>query len=258
MEILTRNSAATLRHCLESVKNFDEIIILDGNSTDDTLKIAAEYGCRIVKQYETEEKNVAIKNYAEVRNKGLKRASHEWFMFIDSDEYLSPEVADEIQYIVSDSNPKTQVFWQPRKYVLDGNIIECATTYPNQQIRLFHKKWVKEFIKPVHERIELRPNAQVGWLKNYEYVPVGDLADLKRRWKRYTDFEIAMAKTAPRKRIWRNLLKHIGLLGLYTIRYVRGWFLCRGPRMPLRFEYARHRHEIILIFRLFLMLIYLN
>jgi glycosyltransferase involved in cell wall biosynthesis len=42
--ILTYNSGKNLRRALESVKNFSNIIIADGGSTDDTLQIAAEYG----------------------------------------------------------------------------------------------------------------------------------------------------------------------------------------------------------------------
>ena len=55
VEILTWNSEKTLKACLESVKDFDDIIILDGNSTDKTLEIANNYRARIIKQVKTEE-----------------------------------------------------------------------------------------------------------------------------------------------------------------------------------------------------------
>ena len=48
--ILTFNSEKYLEECLDSVKNFKEIIILDGNSTDKTLLIAKKFKCKIFKQ----------------------------------------------------------------------------------------------------------------------------------------------------------------------------------------------------------------
>ena len=242
VEILTRNSAATLERCLQSVKDFAETIVLDGNSTDSTLEIAKRYGCRIVRQYDTDEPSVAIKDYSEVRNKGLRLAAYCWFMFIDSDEYLSEEAVEEIRSIVTGPNPKAYIWWQPRKYVLDGKIIECASTYPNQQIRLFHKKWVKEFIKPIHERIEIRSGASISTLENYEYVPLGALAELKIRWKHYIEKEIAMNTGRSHGTLLRLSLRSFLLFGLYFLRYVRNLFACRGARMPLSYEFARHSY----------------
>ena len=46
--IHTYNNEAIIRDCLESVKDFDEIVICDMYSTDKTLEIAQEYGCKIV------------------------------------------------------------------------------------------------------------------------------------------------------------------------------------------------------------------
>ena len=48
--MLTYNSEKTLRRALESVKDFDDIILCDGDSTDQTHAIAAEYGARVVRQ----------------------------------------------------------------------------------------------------------------------------------------------------------------------------------------------------------------
>ncbi|MEK7077146.1 MAG: glycosyltransferase family 2 protein, partial [Patescibacteria group bacterium] len=152
VEILTRNSERTLERCLESVKDFAEIIVLDGGSTDRTRDIAGRFGARIVKQYETDEPLQEIDDFSEIRNKGLQLASLDWFMYIDSDEYLSSEAIEEIRAIVASSDPAAHAWWQPRKYVLNGKIIDCASTYPNIQMRFFHRSWVSGFIKPIHER----------------------------------------------------------------------------------------------------------
>lgn len=251
VEILTRNSAQTLERCLESVKDFVEIIVLDGNSTDGTVEIAKRYGAKVVKQYETEEPNVPIKDYSEVRNKGLRLARYDWFMFIDSDEYLSKETVDEIRSIVSDPAPEVYVWWQPRKYVLDGKIIECATTYPNQQIRFYHRDRVTEFQKPIHEKIGLKEGAAIGTLRNFEYVPLGSLAGLRGRWRRYMYVEFEMNKKKAGRRLFRHALRLVLLFGLYSLRYIQNLFGCSGHKMPLSYEWARHQYELKLAALLF-------
>ena len=250
VEILTRNSEKTLERCLESVKDFAEILILDGNSTDRTLEIATRFGARIFKQYEMDEPNVAILDYSEVRNKGLRLAIYDWFMFIDSDEYLSKEAVEEIRGIVSNSNPSARVFWQPRKYVLNGKVIDCATTYPNRQIRLFKRSATDGFIKPVHEKIKVKAGVGVGTLKNFEYVPEGDLEGLRKRWERYMIQELDAVKGAPRRKLLRYAIRHGGLFLFYALRYFRGILFCRENRMPLSYEWARHSYSLRTIWAL--------
>lgn len=246
VEILTRNSSPTLEKCLESVKDFVEIIVLDGNSTDGTVEIAKRYGAKVVKQYETNEPNVAIKDYSEIRNKGLRLASYDWFMFIDSDEYLSKEVVEEIRSIVLDPNPKAYIWWQPRKYILDGKIIDCATTYPNRQIRFFHRERVKEFIRPIHERIEVKPGAPTSRLRNYEYVPLGTKTELAARWRRYTYMEAARQKAASPARLMRLASRQKILFLFYFLRFLRNILFCRGTRLPWSYEWTRHKYLFIL------------
>lgn len=251
VEILTRNSAKTLERCLESVKDFAEILVLDGNSTDGTVEIAKRYSTRIIKQYETNEPNVVIKDYSEIRNKGLKFASYDWFMFIDSDEYLSKEAVEEIRSIVESPKPQAYVWWQPRKYILDGKVIDCATTYPNRQIRLFHKQWVKEFIRPVHERIEVKPGAPISVLRNYEYVPLGIKTELAARSCRYTYMEVAAQRMVGAEKLLRLAFRQKMLFLFYSLRFVRNLLFCRGLKLPFSYEWNWHKYLLISSWLLF-------
>ena len=244
-QILTRNSEATLERCLESVKNFDDIIILDGNSKDRTLEIARRYGARVFKQYDTDEPLAQITDFAEVRNRGLWLARHDWFMYIDSDEYLSSEAVEEIRAIVKSPSPSAGAFWQPRKYVLDGKVIDCATTYPNQQIRFFHRRYAEGFIKPIHERIKLKAGVVAGTLRGFEYVPRGSVEELDLRWARYIEKELQMYVNVSRKKKLKAALRQVGVFGFYILRYVRNLFFCRGTRMPLAYEWAQHKYLLV-------------
>jgi glycosyltransferase involved in cell wall biosynthesis len=81
--IPTKNSEDLLEKCLSSLMNLDypedrrEVIIVDGHSTDGTLKIAEKYGCKIV--YED------VGNQAGAYNVGIKNAEGKYLVFTDAD-----------------------------------------------------------------------------------------------------------------------------------------------------------------------------
>lgn len=83
--VTTRNSEKTIGQCLESIKNNNpgEIILVDGNSTDDTLEIARRYTSLIFSDGGREY------NYAQ--QMGAEKAANEYIAFIDSDIVLQEE-----------------------------------------------------------------------------------------------------------------------------------------------------------------------
>ena len=83
--INTYNAASQIRETLESVKDFDEIVVCDMESTDETVAIAKEYGCKVV----TFPKNGH--NICEVaRDFAIHSASNKWVLVVDADERVQP------------------------------------------------------------------------------------------------------------------------------------------------------------------------
>ena len=77
--IPTLNSGKTLDACLKAILEtipINRIIIADGYSKDDTIKIAKKYGCEIIQ---------TNKSLGEVREMLIKMVKTEWFFFIDAD-----------------------------------------------------------------------------------------------------------------------------------------------------------------------------
>lgn len=167
--ILTLNSGATLRRCLESVKNFAEIVVCDGNSTDNTLDIAREYSAKIVKQYDSDEPNLrCVKDKANVRQRNMDAASYDWYFFMDSDDALSPGVIDEIKTIVANPNPPFLVYRMPTRIFLGGKEIKHEASYPSYQTRLINRKIQPCFKGKVHDRLEFDiVKYVVGELKSF-------------------------------------------------------------------------------------------
>lgn len=104
--IPTFNSERTLRLTLESIikqtypKNKIEILIIDGGSTDQTLKIAKEYPCRVLKNVKTE--LIYAKHIAFMKAKG------KYLMYLDSDEVLGNLDSLKIKYRAFQTHPKVK------------------------------------------------------------------------------------------------------------------------------------------------------
>jgi glycosyltransferase involved in cell wall biosynthesis len=243
--IMTYNSADVVRKALESVKDFAEIIVCDGGSKDATLAIAKEYGATIIfDDARFKEPGIGLVDYAGVRNQQLEASHYKWFYFIDSDEYLEEGTAEEIRKIVMSDHPQAYAWWQPRKYVVDGVIIDCATTYPNKQMRFFHCDYVTKFIKPAHERIELKPGTTVGTLNHFELVPLPSLAVLEKRWIKAAEIESRIRVRQSWSRHVKGLCRETALAGLYILRHIKILLFGKGNKMPFAYELLRHKHNL--------------
>lgn len=85
--INTYNAEQHLRKCLEAVRDFDEIVVCDMESTDHTRDIAREYGCKIVTFPKGNHKIVEP-----AREFALQSASYKWALVVDADEIITPEL----------------------------------------------------------------------------------------------------------------------------------------------------------------------
>ncbi|KKT29482.1 hypothetical protein A3G55_00765 [Candidatus Giovannonibacteria bacterium RIFCSPLOWO2_12_FULL_44_25] len=199
--ILTLNSGRTLRRCLDSVKDFAEIVICDGNSTDNTLDVAREYGAKIVKQYDSDEPNLrCVKDKANVRQRNMDAASYDWYFFMDSDDALSRGVIEEIQKITADPTLQFFVYRMPTRLFLDGMEIKHEASYPSYQTRLINRKIKPYFKGKVHDRLVFdEEKYKVGALNSFYdfHWPKERVQNYWKYQKMYANWEADTAGGGP-------------------------------------------------------------
>jgi glycosyltransferase involved in cell wall biosynthesis len=91
--MIVRNSSDVLERCLESVKEADEIVIVDTGSEDNTIEIAKCYTDKVYEYWGCNEggkKDGLFANFADARNYSLKKCTGDYILTIDSDEVLEP------------------------------------------------------------------------------------------------------------------------------------------------------------------------
>lgn len=249
--IPTKDSAKELPILLESVQDFSDIAICDGWSTDDTREVAKRYGARVEmqdKQFLREDGT--IKDFSGVRNQCTNIAREQWVLNIDTGDYLKEDFKDKMRQLIASRS--VGAYWLNRIYVVRGVEIDCASTYPSRQVRLYHKDAIKSWIKPIHERVEMKPGMEAKIFPANLYTPLpDDVEDLKQKWRGYIELETAR-RTDFTLRMWLKLAwREILIAGLFTLRLIRNRLTCRGTRLPLAHELSRQWYQAMLIKKLF-------
>lgn len=130
--IHTKNSEATLPAALRSVQFADEVVVIDMQSSDNTVEIAKKAKAKVF-----EHKDVGFVEPA--RNFGLGKVSGDWVLILDADEELAPGLVQEIKRITQNTESSADIYYLPRKNIVFGGWVKHTGWWPDYQIRLFKK-----------------------------------------------------------------------------------------------------------------------
>ncbi len=155
--IAVYNEERNLEPCLSSVADIaDEIVVVDGGSTDRTPQIARKFKAKVIRTT-----NPPIFHIN--KQKALDACTGEWILQMDADEVVSKELQKEIRDTI-EHNPKENGFYLSRKNYFLGHWFRKGGQYPDYVIRLLRrgKGWFPS--KSVHEQIVIEDD--VGYLKH--------------------------------------------------------------------------------------------
>lgn len=172
------NEEENLRTCLESIKDLaDEFVVVDGGSQDKTIKIAEEFGARIIRADN-------LPNFHINKNKAIDAALGEWILQLDADEMVTKELKNEIRQVISKDD--CDGYWIPRKNFFLRKFLSKGGQYPDYTLRLYRKGKGRLPGKDVHEQAEV--SGKVGYLKNdLLHTKDKEFSDYMERFNRYTD-----------------------------------------------------------------------
>src|SRR3989344_352376 len=126
------NEEKNIVRCLESVKSFaDEIVIVDGGSTDATIDVACRYTDIIVKTT-----NPPIFHIN--KQKAIQKCRGEWILQMDADEEITPKLAKEIVSVIKNKR-SADGYYIARNNYFCGRLMKNGGMYPDYVIRLFRK-----------------------------------------------------------------------------------------------------------------------
>ncbi len=172
------NEAANLPRCLDSVKGLaDEIIVVDGQSSDNSVSIAESYGAKIIET--TNKPNFHIN-----KQLGLEAATRDWILQLDADECLSDPLKSEIKRVLA-SPGEFVGFWLPRKNYFLGRFLTKGGQYPDYTLRLYKRGQGRLPAHDVHEQAVVSgPTSHLQFDLLHYGTP--DFSNYLLRFNRYT------------------------------------------------------------------------
>ncbi len=155
--LITRNEEANLGDCLASLEGIaQQIVVVDTNSSDQTLEIAKNHGAVIAQPPDWP-------GFGPQKNRALDLASGDWILSLDADERLTPALRSEILTAIHHS-AHVNCFAIPRLSWYCGRFIRHSGWNPDYVDRLFRRGTARFSEDLVHER--LIPDGQVAQLEN--------------------------------------------------------------------------------------------
>jgi glycosyltransferase involved in cell wall biosynthesis len=215
--IATYNEELNIKRCLDAVSDWvDEIIIVDGGSSDKTVELAKKF---------SHTKIISTTNPAMFhinKQKAIDECTSDWILQLDADEVVTKDLKDEILKTIVDT--KFNGFWIKRKNYFLGKFLSKGGVYPDPTIRLYRRGFGKLPCKNVHEQVEI--NGPVSTL-NYDLLHYADptFSRYLLRNDRYTSLLASDFKKAGVKINFISFLNYFAIKPLY-------WFFL---------SYFRHR-----------------
>jgi glycosyltransferase involved in cell wall biosynthesis len=174
--IITFNEAANIQAALESLSWADELIVVDSQSTDDTVAIARRFTDKVIVR--------PWPGYIAQKNFAAEQATHDWIFSLDADERVTPELAAEVKSLLA-SGPKAAGYRVPRVTFHLGRWMRSTDWYPDYQLRFYDRRRARWSGKHVHESVKADGPVEDlrGELQHYAYR---DLAHHFQTMDRYT------------------------------------------------------------------------
>ncbi len=219
--LATFNEEKNLPGCLNSVKNLaDEIVIVDGTSSDKTVAIAKKYGAKV-----TVTNNPP--NFHINKQKAINKARGAWILQLDADERVSEELSKEIKSKL-DVEQSENGYWMPRKNYFLGRFLMKGGQYPDYTVRLYKNGMGRLPQKDVHEQAVIE--GKIGYLKHpLLHYPYENFSAYFAKWMRYNRL---FAGQIHEEMMKKNLL--------YKIYFGLGYLLAKPAHWMLT-SYGRHK-----------------
>ena len=210
---ITKNNAAHIGDCLDSLTFCDERIVVDSGSSDDTVRIAREKGARVTYH--------EWLGFGPQKNFALTLVEADWVLWLDADEVVSPDLATSIKHAIEQGT--ADGYRISRLSMFCGRRILHSGWHPDYVMRLFRRSKGRWTDAQGHDHVVLDGTVETlsGLILHY---PVDRLEDSIEKFNLYSTLG-ANNIVASGRRVWFTTGIFRGLFAFLRIYILRAGFL---------------------------------
>ena len=209
--VITKNEAANIRRCLESVAWADDIIVLDSGSDDNTVAIAREYTKKVFATGPSD-----WQGYGVQKQRVLAHATGEWVLNLDADESVDAALKEALLQAMAST--AFDAYRVPIRMCFYGKILRYSSS-PKRHIRLFKRDGANYSDDVVHEKIVLPKGAKVGQLMQpILHRSFRDMSHALYKMNRYSSYSAQTHKAEKKQTTLPRVL--LGSLWMFFRCYV--------------------------------------
>lgn len=212
--IIAFNEADRLARCIEAVRGIaDEIVVVDSGSTDGTVDLARSLGARVFFR--------AWDGYGPQKRFAEDCAAYDWILNLDADEVVTPELAGEIQTLLSVAQPPLPAYRVKMPTVFPGAAKPRLWAESHNYVRLYDRRKVRFRESLVHDTVDTK-HEPVGQLEHIAlHYSNRSIEHVRQKLDRYTHLQAKELRKSPLA-VWLRLPFE------YPLVFVRYYILRRN------------------------------
>jgi glycosyltransferase involved in cell wall biosynthesis len=211
--IIAKNEEARIRGCLDTLDWVDEIVVIDGMSTDRTVEICESYGAKVVRH--------AFEGaFCIERNLGHEHATSDWVLHLDADDVITGTFREQMLAVLATRDTRYDAYKFRRKSIMLGQTMEYGGWW--HYIPNVVRRETVRYQGIVHER-PMVPT-EIGVIDaDIEHRPFHSMDEFYPRQRRYTTLQAL------------ELMRECGRIPKHLV----AWRMCYRPLKSFRKSYIK-------------------
>ena len=179
--IIAQNEADRIGRTIEEARGLsDDIVVVDTGSTDGTQALVESLGARVIFN--------AWPGYGRQKRFAEEQCRHDWLLNLDADEVVPPDLAAEITGLFAAGAPPKDAYKVRIAEIFPGEGAPHRFAYALAPVRLYRKSKGRYSASPVHDRVDLAPDARIGRLRGtVHHFSVRSLGEQMDKLNAYSD-----------------------------------------------------------------------
>jgi len=238
--IISKNEGDRIARTIRSVRPWvDEVVVIDAESTDDTVSVALAEGCRVITQ--------PWLGFGAQKRFGEDQCRNDWVFNIDADEVVTPKLASDIITTFANGDPEFVAYGMPIHMIYPGAATPRPMARDHWHARLYNRKFIRFRNSNIHDAVVTDGYPVGAFRAPVFHYSMRSFADMKRKLDERTWILVENARPSSKARLATRLPIElpVNFFKYYIVR--RHW---TGGLTGLRYASIQASFRFLKIYRM--------